>query len=49
MTERSDEIAALQILGPHFGWEAFELEELSLHLSDVIQGLPRRGSMLEWA
>ena len=46
MTERSDEIAAFQILWPYSGWQAFELEELSLHFS--IEN-PYRGSLLEWA
>lgn len=47
MTERNDEIAAFQILWPYSGWQAFELEELSLRLYCVTG--PRRGSMLEWA
>lgn len=48
MTERNDEIAAFQILWPYSGWQAFELEELSLHLYDDIAD-PSRGSLLEWA
>ena len=48
MTERYDEIAALQILWPYSGWRALEMEELSLSLYDGITGL-YQGSMLEWA
>ena len=48
MTERSDEIAAFQILGPYSGWQAFELKELSLRLFYCVTG-QRRVSMLEWA
>lgn len=47
MTERSYEITAFQILWPYSGWQAFELEELSLHLYGVTG--QRTGSMLEWA
>lgn len=48
MTERSDEIAAFQILWPYSGWQAFELEELSLRLYGDI-AVPYLGSMLERA
>jgi hypothetical protein len=48
MTERNDEIAAFQILWPYSGWQAFELEELSLHLHRGITD-PSINSMLEWA
>lgn len=48
MTERSDEIAAFQILWPYSGWQAFELEELSLRLYGGI-AVPYHGSMLERA
>ena len=48
MTERCDEIAALQVLWPYSGWQAFELGELSLRLFYGVTG-PRRGSVLEWA
>lgn len=48
MTERNDEIAAFQILWPYSGWQALELEELSLHLYDGIAD-PSKGRMLEWA
>ena len=44
MTERHDDIAAFQILWSYSGWQALELEELSLHLYDGIAG-----RMLEWA
>ena len=47
MTERSDEIASFQILRPYSGWQAFELEELSLHLHRGITD-PSINSMLEW-
>ena len=48
MTERYDEIAALQILWLYSGWQAFELRELSLCLGDGIAD-PSKGNMLEWA
>ena len=48
MTERYDEITALQILWPYSGWQALELEELSLHLYDGIADTSK-GRMLEWA
>lgn len=48
MTERYDDIAAFQILWPYSGWQALDLEELSLHLYDSITD-PSKGRMLEWA
>lgn len=48
MTERNDEIAAFQILWPYSGWQALELEELSLRLYLGITG-QRWVSMLELA
>lgn len=48
MTERNDEIVSFQVLWPYCGWQAFELEELSLHLRRGVTD-PSINGMLEWA